>query len=368
MIVDYLKDKRKNIFVHTIFKDFLRYMESINPYFSEEISYGYTQKITTAKAIFFEQLHYELLKMYKKQPFNIEDTVKAKVLPVITSVLETGDERGRLTEAINNFKEIVAEEFVVNDSLMYLKEFLDSVKVFLYIMSTPIYDNMLMRPNSIMEQFADIANSGPYNAFLPVTRRIEHELPGFFSYMDLKDLVLKGQIDEFIREADRIYGEYDDYYDDTFGIGTFQQAAYLQLFVIVQNDAPVKICRYCKKLFIPKTPQSKYCQYVFDPETGDRCCDMVTKDKNDFWHTSEVYKRKRRIDGRFDSRIRLAKDENERTMIRGYKKDWLSDAHAIKIDYIDGTILENEAISQMEGQYAYYVEKIKSNQKKIPQL
>lgn len=353
----------------TITEDFSQLMESIHPFFSEEVDYGHAQKITPAKAILVEQLHYELFKMYKKQPFDIEETVKAKVLPIITSVLETDDERTRLTEAIDVFKNIIAEEFIVNNSLLYLKSFLDNVKAFLYLMSTPLHEKMTALTNSLMEQFIDILDDDPYRKKLPVTQRDYNGLMDnlYFYYDDLKSLVLNNQIDNFTQEANRIYGKYD--YDDgcRFTISSFQEAAYLQLFVIVQNDSPVKICEHCKKLFIPKAPQSKYCQYVFELTTGDRCCDIAAKHKNDFWHNSKVYKRRKQIRGRFYSKTVYVKYEYQKEQILGYREEWLSEANTIKNDFLANLISEDEAISQMEEQFAYYVKKIESIKKKFPQ-
>ncbi len=353
----------------TIIESFSQLMESIHPFFSEEVDYGHAQKITPAKAILVEQLHYELFKMYKKQPFDIEETVKAKVLPIITSVLKSDDERTRLTEAIDVFKDMIAEEFIVNNSLLYLKSFLDNVKAFLYLMSTPLHKKMTALTNSLMEQFIDILDDDPYRKKLPVTQRDYDGLIDnlYFYYYDLKRLVLNNQIVNFTQEADRIYGKYDNYNDCRFTISTFQEAAYLQLFVIVQNDLPVKICEHCKKLFIPKAPQSKYCQYVFELTTGDRCCDIAAKYKNDFWHSSKVYKRRVQITNRFESKIRYAKCETEKKQMLKYKDDWRSEANAIKKNFLANLISEDEAISQMEEQYVYYVKKIESIKKKFPQ-
>lgn len=362
-----------------LIKTFSEELCKVHPYFSAElrspleikIEYKqknsnehkeYTESLTAVQPwqyLVVEQLMSDIAIRLKNNSKNIEDNqhiMEAYMKPIVKIVYKWFDyesENSMLNDLKNELHERSNRQLYERryqtpaysaTPLGRIKEALDNLKTFVYVLVSPNFDRSKIDDAYFMDKFISCQSSKLQENYRKITMKMNFKSkpspPG--SYEDfsnklehLTSKISENKMDIAFKNLDVIYDMINDDVEITYEIHHFEQLMYIYLKFLLHQKINLKICRNCKNLFKPGHYNEKYCSEPIEGLNGKTCRDIGAAEA---YEKDEFNRELKKINSYFAMKIKRMENFDYSTKCDKYQdafEKWKQESKIIKIKYRD---------------------------------
>lgn len=245
----------------------------------------------------------------------------------------------KIIENSRNNTEEKIEAYYKDAPLDSIKEALDNLKTFVYILISPTFDINKFGDEYILEKFIANQSMNVQEKY----RRIRTSMysgdnkPEKFSFDDFEyklrivlPVISENKVNKNYYGVDNLIDVLEGNVEVAYRINCFEQLIYLFLKFLLHRDIKLKICKYCRQMFIPNHPNEKYCNRPLENHNGKTCREIGPS--NSYEHDIFNHELKKKTQY-FKMKILREKDPELAEKFNDKLAKWLKISKEIKTEY-----------------------------------
>lgn len=245
----------------------------------------------------------------------------------------------KIIENSRNNTEEKIEAYYKDAPLDSIRQALDNLKTFVYILITPTFDINKFGDEYILEKFIANQSMNVQEKY----RRIQTSMYSGnnkqkkFSFDDFEyklrivlPVISENKVNKNYYGVDNLIDVIEGKVEVAYRISCFEQLIYLFLKFLLHRDIKLKICKYCRQMFIPNHPNEKYCNRPLENHNGKTCRDIGPSNSYEHDKFNHEIRKKTQY---FKMKILREKDPELAEKFKDKLSKWLKISKEIKTEY-----------------------------------